>query len=98
MSDSKYYRVIQETPAWEEGAILKGSKTDGYRAINDIWDTPATEHVQNYYESGRLIEASPEWFERVYDVTVLGKVKYLTKDAAKAAHEQLHKPKAKKSV
>jgi len=86
---SKYYRVKQDTFMWDKGAILKKDE-DGYRSISDLWN-----HVDigEEYISKYIIEDkdNADFFERVYEVSVLGKAKYLAKDAAKAAHEALHK-------
>jgi hypothetical protein len=90
---SKYYRVLQDTPGWDKGAILQGESGDVYRAISDLWNTKAADMCDNYYEASRIVENSPKFFEQVYQVSVLGKAKYLAKDAAKKAHEELHKPK-----
>lgn len=91
---TRYYRVRQDTFMWDKGAILKynsnyGSQ-GGYQAISDIWDAC---DLTDEYISTPIIEKNPEWFERVYEVTVLGKAKYLAKDAAKKAHDALYKEK-----
>lgn len=88
---SKFYRVIKETPAWEVGAVLELDGNNHYRAISDLWDTEALEDCNDYYEAQSVVEDATGWFERVYEVSILGKAKYLAKDAAKAAHNKLHK-------
>jgi hypothetical protein len=90
---SKFYRVIKDLPAWDAGAILKKNENENYKTISDLWDTEASEKCTDYYESAKIVENSPVWFERVYEVSVLGKAKYLAKADAKVAHEDLHKPK-----
>lgn len=85
---AKTYRALQSNFMWQKGAILK-KDSDGYRPISDLWDT--TEHNGNEYISDQIIENNPEWFERVYEVSVLGKTKYLAKAAAQAAHDELYK-------
>ena len=62
---TKYYRVKKPTFIWNEGAILSDEEVDnGYTAIEDCWD--ACDEVGGEYISKRIIEAQPEWFERVY--------------------------------
>lgn len=92
MSD-KMYRVKKDTPQWEEGAIVKKDNDGDYSAISNLWDTPATQKMDHYVETEKIIENSPGWYERVYEVSVLGKAKYLTKEAAKKAHNSLYKEK-----
>jgi len=65
----KYYRVVKDTFLWNKGAILKlgedlGNGEGGYMPIEDIWN--ANDSVPNEYINAKIIEASPEWFERVY--------------------------------
>lgn len=88
---SKFYRVKQDTPQWEEGAILKRNDETGYSAISDLWDTFTEKYPKDYYETEAIIENNPDWYERVYEVSVLGKAKFLAKDAAKEVHKKLHK-------
>ncbi len=90
----KYYRVIKDTFMWEAGAILKfdssqGSK-GGYEAISDIWDATT---LYGEYISKSIIEENPDWFERVYEINVLGKVSFATKEVAKATAAKLFKGK-----
>lgn len=90
----KFYKLVKDTPALEEGAILEESSSDDeglYRPISDLWDTLAAEKCENYWESSDIIENSPEWYVRVYKVGVLGKSKYLVKTEARKAHAELHK-------
>lgn len=88
MANEKYYRVKKDNFLWSEGAILKqdlerGKESEkyGYAPINDIWDT--TENNGTEYITGRIIENNPEWFERVYEVNLLTKTVYRTKEEAK---------------
>lgn len=93
---SKHYRVIKDHPLWEVGAILaQGDDDDSYRAISDIWtkELKNDNNTSNWTEGKSLVEGQPEWFERVYEVSVLGKAKYLSKEAAKNAHNKLYKEK-----
>lgn len=86
----KYYRALQDSFLWHKGAILKNDG-DGYRPISDLWDT--TEHNGEEYITARIVENNPEWFERVYEISVLGKAKYLTREAARAYHDKAFKSK-----
>lgn len=90
----KYYRVIQDTPAWLKGAILK-QDGETYEPISDLWNTDAHDKkasdVIDYSEMDYIIENSPEWFERVHEVSVLGKMQYLTTTAARKSYNKLFK-------
>lgn len=94
---TKYYRVKKDLPAWNAGAILKLDSCDNtYVSINDLWDSTAVEKVEDSVcEHAGIVENSPEWFERVYEVGLLGKTKYLVKDAAQKAYSELHKAAGK---
>lgn len=88
---TKYYRVKQDLPDLEAGAILSNEHGE-YQPVSDLWETKAADNAD--YESqweDSIVEEASDWFERVYDVKVLGKVKYLVKDAAKQAYSELHK-------
>lgn len=79
---TKFYWVLQDNFLWEKGAILQREDGDnGYRPVSGIWDT--TEYNENEYISPRIIENNPTWFERVYEVNLLTKVVYETKEEAK---------------
>ena len=86
MSMTKYYRVKQDNFMWQKGAILEsndqGSK-GGYQPVDntDLWDT--TDLNGDEFISKRIIENSPEWFERVYKVNLLKRAVYVLKDKAK---------------
>lgn len=89
----KHYRVKQDLPDLQAGAILSNSQGD-YQPISDLWNTKALDKVKTTTAwPTDLVEEASDWFERVYDVTVLGKVKYLVKDAAQKAYSELHKSK-----
>lgn len=78
----KYYRVLKDTPLLRAGAIISDVETTrGYTAISDVWDS--IEGLEGYWEGVYLVENSPEWFERVYETSFLGKVAYHTKDKAR---------------
>ena len=81
----KYYKVIKDHPLWEVGAILQKEKGDNrYRAIDDIFVKDVKGATDNYwYEDSLLVENRPEWFERVYKISILKQAKYVVKDKAK---------------
>lgn len=87
---SKYYRVLKETPIWEEGCILSND-SGHYKPISDLWVKDIKGVDEAWWEGAAAVENQPTWFQRVYEVSVLGKAKYLTKDAAKDAYAKLHK-------
>jgi hypothetical protein len=95
---TKYYRTKQNLPDLEAGAILKLVGDDSYESISDLWDTDSRDKAITYDTcnlawNGVIVENSPEWFERIYEVGVLGKTKYLVKSAAQTAYGELHKAK-----
>jgi hypothetical protein len=88
---SKLYRVEKDTFMWVKGAILKlTSDGSGYQSISDIWDKV---DLRGEYITKHIIEnaENADTFVRVHDVSVLGKVKYLTTEAARKAHNELYK-------
>lgn len=94
----KYYRVQKDTPGWLAGAIIQqlepsdsNDKNPDYRAISDLWEPFEEGYPTDYVELADIVENSPEWFVRVYDVKVLGKIKYLTKEKAREVHNKLYK-------
>jgi len=92
---AKFYKVIKDHPMWEVGCIIS-NKTDGdsyYPVHGDMYLKDIKGVTERWHEGDDLVENQPEWFQRVYEVDVLGKVKYLAKDAARAAYEQLYKEK-----
>ncbi len=90
---NKYYRTKVNLPAWDKGAILEYDGKN-YKAISDLWNTKAGDECKDYFETETIVENASDFFERVYNVSVLGKTKYLLKDDARKAHEELTKPKA----
>lgn len=88
----KHYRTKKELPDLQAGAIL--SNEHGYYApITDLWNTKVADDSEDSISwESFVVENATDWFERVYDVKVLGKVKYLVKDAAQKAYAELHKP------
>lgn len=88
---TKYYRTIKDLPAYSVGAILK--KEDGeseYRPISDVWEK-IDGILQSTHTSVRVVEEATDFYERVYDITVLGKVSYVVKEKAIAAYNKLYK-------
>lgn len=92
-SMAKFYKTLKDLPGWDAGAILEETENGNFAPISDLWDTDAVEDVEDYAENGDVVKNSPDWFERVYEVSVLGKAKYLAKEAAKKVHDELHKAK-----
>jgi len=86
----KYYRLVKDTPRLLSGAILR-SDGDAYKPISDVWDTHDDDPNSEAGYRGWVVEHSPEWYERVYEVSAFGKLKYLTKDAARKVSDQLFK-------
>lgn len=76
----KYYRVLKDTPAWKQGAIVELDDNE-YKAINDLWDN--VENLkETYYETVQIVENSPEFFERVYAMGKAQKMLFVTKEKA----------------
>lgn len=79
---TRYYRVVKDHPLWEVGAIL-ANKDNPKRVepISDVWNKWETNESAGY---GTTLEAAEmsDHYERVYEVGFIGKVKYLTKQAA----------------
>lgn len=87
---SKYYRVIKDNPLWKKGAILK-LESKGYAPIEDIWDRLG-KYQGDEYLSQQFIESpeNAEFFERVYEDTLVGKV-FKTKDQIVEAYSKSFK-------
>jgi hypothetical protein len=78
---NKYYKVIKENFIWEVGAILERSTLDdGYKPIDSIFNM---HDDTNEYISTRIVENSPDYFVRVYPVSLASKVVYRVKEEAK---------------
>ena len=77
----KFYKVIKENFLWEVGAILKQLDNEkGYICKDDIYKKlPESDE----YISNEIIENSPEYFQRVYEVNLATRVVYELKDRAK---------------
>lgn len=63
---------MKDSFIWRKGAILEFNEDSGteggYSPINDVdvWDT--TPFNGGEYISSRIVESTPEWFERVYPI------------------------------
>lgn len=87
---AKFYRVKKETPAWEAGAVVSNEKDSAkYKTINDLWDKECIEGIE-YWESLKVVESSPEWFERVYPVNLIKKTVYKLKAQAQELLSKEH--------
>lgn len=88
---AKFYKVIKDHPMWEVGTILSNERESGhYSPISELYVKDIEGVSDSWCEGSKLIENQPEWFEKVYKVTVLKQAKYLTKELAKKAHEELY--------
>lgn len=76
----KFYRVIKENFLWEVGAILKANNDGGFVPVDDIF--VKVDNTREYI-STKIIENSPEYFERVYKVDLVSKVVYKLREEAK---------------
>lgn len=82
----KMYRLLQDVPYFTAGAIFKYDDAE-YIPIEDYWYTDA---ANKSLETGIgtpcmtkcEVEYSPEFFERIYEISKLGKMVYVTKEAA----------------
>ena len=89
---AKFYKVIKDHPIWEIGAILSNERgANYYYPTSDLFVKDIEGVDENWYEGAKLVENQSEWFERVYEIKLLGKAKYLAKEAARKAHEELYK-------
>lgn len=85
----KYYRVLKDTPLWSESAIIVQEQENGqwFSAIEDYWDTEGSEAMRKDgdtpYMDSRIVENNPDFYERVYEMTTLGKMVFVTKEEAK---------------
>lgn len=88
---TKYYRVIKDTPLWEEGAILELdpslSNKGGYSPLEDIWNKTKD---QTEYLSLNLIEQNPDFFERVYK-SEIEKLAFITAEEFKKVFNKFKK-------
>lgn len=85
----KFYKVIKENFLWEVGAVLKqNSNSNGYVPVDDIYKN---HEDSNEYISAKIIEASPEYFQRVYKVNLVTQVVYEVKEKAKELVDKQYK-------
>lgn len=88
---NKFYRVLKESPLWDEGAIISDEtygSGNGYKAIDQVYVHDKCEHE---YISSPIVESQPDWFERVYPVNLVSKTVYKLKAEAKEILSKLHK-------
>lgn len=95
---SKLYRVKKDLPQWDSGAVLTYDNDYHYVAINDLWNTKATNTLCEQEDSPigirkTIVENSPDWFERIYEIKLIGKVKYLSKLQARKHYDVMYKEK-----
>lgn len=84
---AKFYRVIKENPLWHVGAILKVNNGECHPVDGtDVWDM--TEVNGGEYLSERIVEASPNYFQRVYQVNLLSKIVYKLKEEARSFYDE----------
>lgn len=81
---TKFYKVLKDTPLWEAGAVIQfcpelGSK-GGYVAVEEIFNK---EFTGKEFLGRRIVENSPEWFQKVYKVNLLTKAVYRVREEAK---------------
>lgn len=76
----RFYQVQKDTFLWGKGAVLSRNEDGSYSPINEIFNKH--EDV-NQTISGEIVENSPEFFERVYEVNLLNKVIFKTKELAR---------------
>lgn len=75
---TKYYRVIKENFLWEVGTIISNDNNGGdYLPADDVF---ANKYNPNEYISDSIVENTPEYFERVYKLNLVNKIKYLAED------------------
>lgn len=84
-SSEKFYRVIQDTPAWLKGALIYKSG-ECYVAHTELFNQEYTS--PKYYESTAIVENATAYFSRVYRVKQDGKIKFLSKEEARKVVEE----------
>lgn len=84
---TKFYRVKKDNFMYVAGAILK-LENYNYVSITDLWNV---HEDQTEFLTPRLVEKSPEWFERVYEVSDFGKAKYVLKEKAQEIAAKFYK-------
>ena len=87
----KFYRVKKENFLWEVWAILEETKQDAW-----MWYSPIEDCFKKFdneeYITSEIVENSPEYFERVYEVrSILSKTIYETKEKAMALVSKMYK-------
>lgn len=91
MAKTKFYRVVKDTPAWAIGAIVSNEEDkSSYRAVTDLWNKLSDDYVTNYYEASGVVEHS-DFFERVYEMSWLGKQVFVGMEKARQMAEKLYR-------
>lgn len=90
MSNEKYYRLTKDSATHKKGAIFQ-KKEVNYSAISDLWDEESLKNGVSWAECPAVIENSPEWYERVYELSLLGKTKYAIKEIAQKRYEETYR-------
>ena len=78
----KYYKLLQELPIWEKGAIVHQKDINSSYSLTDEIYFKGPKGTEDYMEGKELVENCPEWFQRVYKIDMLTKVLYETKEKA----------------
>lgn len=96
--ETKYYRLLKDSPAYKAGAIMKVDDNDSKHCspVSDLWDSESMVMAKSlgYKPFGLatgVIENAPEWYERVYEMSWLGKQTFLTADKAREAFAKVFK-------
>ena len=79
----KFYKVVKENFMWQVGAILEHTGSSAYRPLeeNELWCV-SDKAVGNDWVAERIVENSPDYFERVYPVNLITKTIYKVKAEA----------------
>lgn len=85
----KYYRVIKDTPNWDEGAVIQSSGGGQFAVVDELY---ARDGIPAGYDSmyPQVVEHkdNAQFFERVYPVqSKMSETKYVTKAEAKKVRE-----------
>lgn len=87
---TKFYRLKKDHPGLEVGAVLSNEENSKeYAPINNLFLKTVLEGVP-FCEMNTLVENSPEWFERVYPVSLLTKTVYKVKAEARELFTKEH--------
>ncbi len=78
----KHYRVLKSNFLWVKGAIISRDTdmSNEYKATSDVWN--AGDRETDPSVSREVVESSPKFFERVYEVSTNNKVEYIAREKA----------------